>query len=90
MKLFEIDIPDEILMRHFVEFDVPISAFNFHAYSCPNEDNSYSFGISYLAEVGKEIKTVKFQFADIGHEIKDGAIFIGVFMKYGVHVFLIP
>jgi hypothetical protein len=92
MILKEINITQELLMRRFVEFEVPALAFNFHAYSSKVDSlgESYSNAISYCACETKGVKIVKFQFADIGQEIENGAVFVGSFVTYGVHVFLIP
>jgi hypothetical protein len=90
MKLRDIDILDEDIDNFFITKSVPISAINFHAYSCITPDGGFSHGISYLSGDEKETKFVCFQLAEFNQEIKEGAVFIGALHKYAIHVYLIP
>ncbi len=89
MKLKDIDIEYADMHEAIFEVKVPMSAINFHAYSCQNSEGGTSYGISYLSNNDKDTKKIKFQFSEFNDEVKEDSIFIGTFSLYAIHVFLL-
>ncbi len=88
MKLYDIDLTSNDLEQgnRLKKVSVPCDAKNLKAYSSKGDSGSYH-GVSYISNGVNKTKSINLHFVELGDEVQECWVFLGVLSIYSIHVY---